>query len=280
MWSTEAAEGQTYEEYVKGAVQESLEIMVLSEQHMDEYNVVLTDEEKELVAKAAAEFSEANTLENKEQVSGDDATVERVMTLLAIEQKVQNAIMDGADKEVSDDEAAQKSMEYVKYAYTSYDEDGNEVTVEDAEKEELLNNAKALAEAEDFDAEADAQNMSVQTLSFDAESTDLDAAVIEAADALAEGEVSEVIETETACYVVKLTSLFDRDATDAKKDEIVAERQDALYTEVMTAWMDETEIEVDEKVWESIDFNKLAISIVTDESEPYADEVQTDDVAE
>ena len=284
MWNTEASEGQTYEEFVKASVQEALEVMVLSEQHAEEYDAVLTDAEKEMVAKAVQEFSDGNTQEDKEKVSGDDETVERVMTLLAVNEKVMNAVKAGADTEVSDDEAAQKSMMYVRYDYESYDEDGNTVTVTDDEKAELQNSAKELSDAakagEDFEALAEEQELTANTVAFDSETTTYDAELIAAADALDEGEVSDVIETETACYVVKLVSLFDKDATESKKDEIVSERQTELYNEVTAEWLAEAEIEVDEDVWATIDFNALSVSIVTDESDPYSDDVETDDVAE
>ena len=206
------------------------------------------------------------------------------MTLLAVNEKVMNAVKAGADTEVSDDEAAQKSMMYVRYDYESYDEDGNTVTVTDDEKAELQNSAKELSDAakagEDFEALAEEQELTANTVAFDSETTTYDAELIAAADALDEGEVSDVIETETACYVVKLVSLFDKDATESKKDEIVSERQTELYNEVTAEWLAEAEIEVDEDVWATIDFNALSVSIVTDESDPYSDDVETDDVAE
>ncbi len=284
MWSSDASEGVDYEEFVKSGLQESLETMILSEQHMDEYNVVLTDEEKEIVAKAVKEFSEANTLDNKEYVSGDDETVERVMTLLAIQKKVQNAISKGADTEVSDDEAAQKSMQYVRFAFIKTDEEGESVTLTDDEKAAIQKDAESFAkeakEAEDFAKLAEEKEVTAETATFDAESTTFDTAVIETADKMKKNEVSDVIVTDNACYVLKLTSLMDRQATEDKKEQIVSERQSELYSEVTAQWIEEADIEVNEEVWESIDFNSMTISMVTDESEPYADEVQTDDVAE
>ena len=53
MWNSEASEGRTYEESVKDSVLETLEDMVLLEQHMDEYEVSLSDEEKQMVKDAS-----------------------------------------------------------------------------------------------------------------------------------------------------------------------------------------------------------------------------------
>lgn len=281
MWSSEASEGKNYEEFVKESVQESLEVMVLSEQHADEYKAALTDEEKEAVTKAAEQFEEANNQENKDLVSGDQETVERVMTLLAVNNKVMEAIKADADTEVSDDEAAQKSMMYVRYAYESYNDDGETEAVTDEEKAELQKKAKELSESAknggDFEKLAEEQEVTPNTVSFDSETTTYDAELVAAADKLKKGEVSDVIETETACYVVKLVSEFDKDATETKKNEIISERQNELYSEVTDGWKEDVEIKVDEKVWDSIDFNKLSVSIVTKEEESSDDQTTTED---
>ena len=60
MWETEVEEGVTYEQSVKDTVLEMVQIMVLSEQHMSDYGVELTDKEKAHVAKAVQTFVEGN----------------------------------------------------------------------------------------------------------------------------------------------------------------------------------------------------------------------------
>ena len=71
MWNTKAEEGKTYEESVKASIQEELKQMFLLEQHMKDYNVSLSDAEKEVIQKAAKEFDEDNSLENKEKIMAD-----------------------------------------------------------------------------------------------------------------------------------------------------------------------------------------------------------------
>ena len=101
MWNSEAEEGQSYEEFVKAQIQEQLEDMVLLEQHMDEYEVSLSDGEKQAIKEAAQKFDEFNALEDKEKISGGKETVERVMTLMSIQEKMMEAIQAGVDTEVS-----------------------------------------------------------------------------------------------------------------------------------------------------------------------------------
>lgn len=284
MWNSKASEGKTYEESVKDSVLETLEDMVLLEQHMDEYEVSLSDEEKQLVKDAAKEFGEVNPLEDKEKVSGSEKAVERVMTLMAVQIKMQDAIQSGADTEVSDEEAAQKSMQYVFFPYTSTDEEGKSVEMTDEEKDEAKEKAEAFAkevkEAEDFEAFAKEREAEAKTATFDAESTAPAEDLIKAADKLEEGEVTDLIETDRGCYVAKVNSLLDREATDAEKESIVNERKQKLYEDTCEKLRKDIKIEVNNDVWEKISFKDIKVTIKQVEQDPYANEVQTDDVAE
>lgn len=293
MWNSEAEEGQSYEEFVKDSILDQLEDMVLLEQHMDEYDISLSDAEKQAIQEAADQFDETNGLDAKEKVSGDVDTVERIMTLMSIQEKMMDAIQAGVDTEVSDEEAAQKSMQYVFFSSQTTDSaEGTDVSEEDAETEDMqeivAETAKAQAESfaetvkgqADFAAYASEQGLEASTATFDAESQSPAPEVVEAADKLQAGETTGVIETDTGYYVARVTSLFDQEATDTEKQNIIAQRQTDLYNETCDGWKEETDIKVNNRVWDKIDFQTLSVTYVQDETEDYANEVQTDDVAE
>ena len=284
MWSGEGEDGETYQDTVKDSILESLENMYLMEQHMDEYEVSLSDEEKNAIKEAAGEFDSANGLSEKEKVSGSTDNVERVLELLTIQKKVQDAIEAGADTEVSDEEAAQKSMQYVVFPFTSTDEEGNSVDLTDEEKAELKTTAESFAAgaagAADFAAYAAQQGQTSQDATFDGETTTLPTQLVEAADALGEGETTGLVEGDNGYYVARVTSLLDREATDAKKQEIVSQRQQELLDDTIDGWREDADIEVHEKVWDKVDFTTLTVTMKQDEADPYTDEVQTDDQAE
>lgn len=281
MWKTDASEGQSYEEFVKDSVLTELEKMIVLEQHMKEYDVSLTEAEEALVKKAAGEFDEANPLEAKEQISASKKTVNRVLTLMAVQKKMQDAIQAGADTEVSDEEAAQKSMQYVLYPYTSKDDEGNSEELSDEEKAEVKKQAESFADAaktvEDFSAYATEQGQEAKTATFDKESTSPDAELVKAAEELKEGETTGVVETDAGCYVAKVTSYLDREATDSKKESIVQERKTKLYEDTCKKWIKDAGVKVDKKVWKKVDFNALSVTIMQKDEEPYQDAPKTDD---
>ena len=233
MWNSDASDGETYEESVKSSVLKSLEDMILLEKHMEDYDVSITDEDKAMIKETTQQFLNDNSLDDKNLVSGNEKTVNRALTLMAVQQKMRTAIQAGADTEVSDEEAAQKSMDYVFISYQTKDDSGNSKDVSDDEKAQLKSQAEAIAsglkEGGDLNALAEEQGATVQTLTFDKDTTSPDEDLIKAADALGEGESTDVIETEKGCYVAKVTSLLDRTATDSKKSQIVQERQTKLY---------------------------------------------------
>lgn len=282
MWSSEASEGQSYEEYVKENVLESLQNMYLLEDHMDEYDVSVSEEDEAAIQKAAEAFDEANGLEEKDKVSGSIENVKRFLTLVTIQQKMEEAIEATADTEVSDEEAAQKAMQYVLFSFTQTDDEGNSTTMTEEEQETLRTEAEAFAEGagsvDDFAAYADENGYEAKDTTFDAEdSLVIPAELAQAADALEEGGVTEVIETDTGFYVAKVTSLFDEEATETEKESIIAERQQEKYNETIEAWREEADITVNESVWKKVDFNELSVTLYEDDSDPYADAIQTDD---
>ena len=284
MWNSDASDGETYEESVKSSVLKSLEDMILLEKHMEDYDVSITDEDKAMIKETTQQFLNDNSLDDKNLVSGNEKTVNRALTLMAVQQKMRTAIQAGADTEVSDEEAAQKSMDYVFISYQTKDDSGNSKDVSDDEKAQLKSQAEAIAsglkEGGDLNALAEEQGATVQTLTFDKDTTSPDEDLIKAADALGEGESTDVIETEKGCYVAKVTSLLDRTATDSKKSQIVQERQTKLYDDTVKNWRKKADIKVHKGVCKKVSFQKVSVKMKTETQTPYTDQVQTDDQAQ
>ena len=266
LWAKET-DGKTYEQTVKSNMIKSLENMYILEQHASEYDVALSEDEKKAIDKAAEEFDENNALEDKEAVSGYNKYVKKVLELLTIQSKMEDVMTADVDTEVSDDEAAQKSMKYVFYSYTK-DENDSTSTMSEIEKTEAKQKATDFAEklknsdTKDIDAVANEAGMEVQTATFDSESTSPNADLVKAADALtAEGDVTDAIETDSGIYVAKVTNFLDRTATDAKKQSIVEERKQDQYDAFLKKWRKKTDIDLNKRVWKKVDFQKQGVTV-------------------
>ena len=272
MWAQEFDEDTTFEEQIKDSIMESLEDMYVLSQHAADYDIALTEEEKSAISDAAEQFDADNTDAAKEAVSGYKKDIEKVLELATIQNKMDSAMKEGVDEEVSDEEAAQKSMQYVLFSYTSTDDSGNSTELTDEEKEELKTTAQSLADrsaaGEDFAAVASELGAEAQTATFDSESTSPSEDLIAAADALQnEGDVTGLVETDSGIYVAELTSLLDREATDAEKETIVEQRRQDQYDSLLEEWKDAVEIEVNDRVWDKVDFIDQGVTVVTPEEE-------------
>ena len=264
-WGNEVSDGKTYEENYKDSIIESLETLYLLDEHKDDYEISLSDDETKSIEDAAKEFSDANDSDTKDVVSGDEETVKKVLELLTIQQKMEKAMTADVDTNVSDDEAAQKKMQYVLFSTKTTDSDGNSTDMSDDEKAEVKKKAedfqKDAGDAKDFSVFATAAGVEATDLTFDADTTSPNEDLVKAADGLKEGEVTEVIEADEGYYVAKLVSLLDRDATDTKKESIVSQRKSDQYKSLCDEWKKDTDIKVHKKVWNTINFADQGVKV-------------------
>lgn len=331
VWSYDMfGNGQVYGETVKQELLHEVQHMLLEQDHMDEYSVSLTDEEKAAITKAASDFIAANDADVLANMSATQENVETMLTLRTIKSKMEEAMSADVDTNVSDEEAAQRAVSYVSFTASTEAETEEEteelseaeaaaeaadlqeavtetapeaetavaetetevktkasgeteaasetvteaaseaaseaVSVEaaEAESEESTEaetedpamaaaREKAMADAQAFlesvkGADADAfsaaateasqqSNVSNGSWTFGSNSTYPDAQIITATEGLADGTLVEnVIQVGDVYYVVYVTSAFDREATDERKEEIVEERKQARIKSLLETW--------------------------------------------
>lgn len=286
MWEIEIEDGVTYEDDFKTSIIEGLENLYIIEDHMADYDVELTDEDHEKIAKAVDNFMDANSLEAKEVVSAEEEYVTRMLELSTIQYKMYEPMRSGVNEEVSDEEAAQKAMIYAFFSYTTLDENGASVDLSDEEKAEVKAAAENFAthmkeqEATEakFEASALETEAEVQTVTFDVESTTPTSEIVLLVDAMTTvGEMTDVIETEDGCYVAMLTSLLDEEATAAKKEEIVETRKSEQYSALIAEWRAASTIEVNEDVWGALSFADQGVTLKQEEDEEYATGATTEE---
>lgn len=231
--------GTIYGETVKDTVVQTLEEYYLVEAHAEDIGISLTDEDKAAAADAADAFLAANDSKTLEAMSADKETVTHVLELMALQNKAYADRAATIDTNVTDEEAAQKTITYVRSSTNgTTDDDGNTVDLTDEElaaKKDVLNQIRDEAGADgDLDAAAENHDLSAVTTSYGADDENLNADVKAAADTLSDGEYADIIEGDNAYYLVRMDSTFDREATDNHKEVILNQREQDAYT----AWVD------------------------------------------
>lgn len=227
---------------------------------MEDYKVEITEDEQAKMDEAAKKFMEDNSDAAIKQIGATEEYVKQMLRLNTIQIKMRKAIDAEVDTKVSDEEAAQKTISYVKVNNKSTtDEEGNSKDYTEEEKENLKKEVETFASsaAEDFKAAAETAGYTVSEASYGADEENLDKALVEAADKLKEGELTGVIEGEEAFYVARMDSTFDEEETEKRKDEIVTERKNDHYKEVCDKYKEGVKFELNEKEWAKVKFDDL-----------------------
>ena len=200
--------GQAYGVTMKESVMNDLKDMILMEQHMSDYNVELTDEEKAAIEETAKEFLAENSKDVLKALAATEETVTRVLTLYTIQSKMQTAIEADVDTEVSDDEAAQKSIQYVYFTIPETESEAEETTETESGSEEDTTEAATDAAEESGETVAETESETVSETETEAAGETETAAeetseavsengTEDASEAVSENDTEEATEAET-----------------------------------------------------------------------------------
>lgn len=192
--------GQAYGVTMKESVMNDLKNMILMEDHMSDYNVELTDEEKAAIEETAKEFLAENSKDVLKALAATEETVTRVLTLYTIQSKMQTAIEADVDTEVSDDEAAQKSIQYVYFTIPETESEAEDTTEAESGSEEDTTEAATDATEESGETVAETESETVSETETAAEETSeavSENGTEDASEAVSENDTEEATEAET-----------------------------------------------------------------------------------
>ena len=288
IFSQELEEGKTYADDVKEDVIDDLTEMVILRQHMADYKVELTDEEKQAILDVGQAYEEKNSQEVRDKIGAKREHVSLAAELQLVKSKMMEAMAGDIDENVTEEESQQSSVTYVTVTKSTKSEDtdtsADESTASTAstastestssddsaiDDENAVKKANAgiliekITSAEDpaaADMDALAKEVdsswSASKGTFTTKKTDdteLPEEVVEAAKSLKDGEVAkEVAESDTAYYVVRMDKVNDEDETEKKKEEILTDRKQTNYDDKLAAWKEATKVSVDEGVWSAV----------------------------
>ena len=305
IWGTEAEEGKTYGEQAVEQALEDIELMCILKEKAADYDVEITEDDEKAIADAAAAFMSANTEDTLKTLAVTEDQVKTYLELETYKSRMHDPIIVDVDKNVSDEEAQQSSFNYVSISTSDLSDDEIKQKKEDAQK--ILDGLNAdpdgdfgeIAKSVDdsytvlsgsFDTNEDAsEEESDDEDETTASSSNYPDEVMKVLRTLKDGEVGpDVIEADSAYYVVKLDKVNDEDATATKKESIISTRENELYTETTDKWLDEADIKVEKKVLKTLkvtDNHKFKIQTAAEVTETpevteAADATETPEVTE
>ena len=285
IWDAEAEEGKTYGEQAVEETLEQIELMYILREKAPDYEVTVTEEDETAISDAAASFIEANSEETLEDLAVTEDQVKTYLELQTYQARMHDPIVADVDTDVPDEEAQQSSFTYVSLSTADLSDDEIKQKKEDAQK--ILD---AMKEDPDADFNETAKSVSEDYTALDgtfdtneSEETETDGEemtssstypdeVTDVLRTLDDGELGpDVIETDTAYYVVRLNKKVDEEATENKKESIITDRENELYTDTTQQWLDEADVTVDEDVLKTLkltDSHKFSIATATPTPSP------------
>ena len=249
--------GLPYGEEFKADVMEQMQEYYVLEAKAAEYGIALTEEETAAITDAAAAFLAANEDYTKEQMTADQATVERVLTLMTINSKMTAAIKAEADVTVTDEEAVQRGFSYV--SMSKLDAEGEVLSEADlqAAKDKLAAVRASVEAGNTMDAAAVENGLTSYPGNYgDATEVFYDEALIAALKETSEGAVTEIVETEKELYLAVVTADVDEEATASRRETILNTKQTEYFNNILKAWVEEYPLNVNASVWEAVVFDR------------------------
>ena len=257
------AQGNTMGEVIKQQTLEQIIYIKVVCQKASELGIVLSEEELQTVDIQTADYM-AKLKESDLLLHGVNADiVRRIYSDNLLARKTFEVTTLNVDTDIPDEEAAQHRFQTIAIRNFKIDASGNRISYEGEELTELKARVEKLRElaltSDNFYKLASANTEESTMLEVTGGKGDFPASYESEVLALGTGEVSEVIETTDYYYIFYCVTEFDIDATHEKKEEIIANRQEEEFRTRYQEWREMTHIEVNEEVWEALDFDMESV---------------------
>lgn len=255
--------GNTMGELIKAQTLEQIIYVKVVCKKADQLGVVLSEDELQLVDRQTAEYME-KLQKSALLLHGVNADiVRRIYSDNLLARKTFEVTTLNVDTDIPDEEAAQHRFQTIAIRNYKIDSSGKRISYDGTEQEELEARVASLhrkaLEAEDFYKLAVANTEDSTMLELMGGIGDFPKEYEDIVLDLKTGEVSEVIQTSDYYYIFYCVTDFDVDATYEKKEEIIAARQEEEFKERYQEWREAIRIEVNEEVWDALDFEMESV---------------------
>lgn len=239
-------EEETLEYYVKEVTLAELANIFCMNQLAEEKEIVLTDEEMDLVSKAAEEYYKSLTKEEIRYMGISKGDLKEYYKKYAIAQKLYKTLTQGVNEEVSDDEARVMLVQqiYVK------------------NKADALTIQEQLSEGKNFETLATNYN-EAEAIQIHLARGTYSEAVDNIVFNMDDNELSGMIETEEGYYFFYCLDKFVEEMTEANKENIIVQRRKEQFDDVFRDFILNSDFDLNERVWKSITVDTSGV-ITTD----------------
>lgn len=258
IWQVPFNDGTVESQYKESILARLAQIKAMN-LYAEKTGVELSINDKNGVKAAAAEYYNGLTPAELDLLGVDLDTIERMYTEYAIANKVYENVTEPVNPEISDDEARTVTIRSILIKTYGIDNNGNRIEYGPDLKDDARRRAYELSArikaGEEFEILAADYNEDEKTLYSFARGV-MPMAIEEAAFNLAEGDVSDVIETEFGFHIIKVLSNFDEEQTDQNKQNIVKLRKQQTFTDTYDEYIASLTSSINMDLWESISYER------------------------
>lgn len=231
-------EGNTFQDYLLGEIRTFLKELKTMNLLADEYGISLTAQEQEQLNELTDVFYEAMTKEDRAYTGADRDDVYAMYQAYHRANLLIDEVTKNTNLEISDSEAKVVTVQ--------------EIQVSDID---TANAVHEQVSAERADFLAIAKNMSEDAvIEKSVGRGECSAAYEDTVFLLETGEISPVIESEGAFYIVKCIKAFDEDAILERKEKMALQRKNQAFRAVYETFAAEHEVEIGGSFWDTITF--------------------------
>lgn len=263
-WDSEYSEGVTMRDQAKSYVMDTAVMYEILYQKAVEAGYTLTDDEK-TEAETNVDSILTNMSSEQKKVTGfTKESLTKTMEKLSIAKKYYDELIDGFD---IDDEAIKDTIKYDDYrqynteylfaSTTKYDENYNTVDLTDEEKEAKKASITAALDkvkaGDEFSAIAEADtNLTTSTTNFVNGDSTADADYEAAAVKLENDGISDIVETASGYYIIKMVDNNSTESYDAAVEDAISSAENDAFETKYEEMKKEYTITENDKVWGSI----------------------------
>ena len=240
IWGVELPGGQTFETYLMDQVREFLQEMKMMNLLAESKGVTLTSGEKEEMRKASEEYYNSLTPDDIAYMGVSQSDVRFMYEEYYLSNKVVVELTRDMNLEISDSEAKVIAVEEI-------------VMSDKAAADEVL--LKLKEQGADFSAIAReySENGVVECKMGRGEHP---GALEDAAFGLAEGEISQVTESQGKYYIIRCVSDYDEAATQERKSGLYTSRKKEAFDQIYAQFKQDNPVTFSNNIWKDLTFSK------------------------
>lgn len=261
MWSRRVDEdGTTLADCLKEEVMEHICRICLACQHAEEYGAALSGEKTEEVRRRSEAFMEAYHEALLRYAGADEAFVFDMLSRQELSAAVAEAAVADYEPEIAEEDVHREGICYVLLSTTGLkDAEGNLEPFSEEEVERRTRLAQELSErareSGSLKEEAEAEGLTPieSSMGRTNEGDGHEPRMLDAARALAVGEVSDPVRTEEGWFVVQHTSDYDEEGTQYWREHLTDLAREEEYERILQEWEDTAEITIHQEVLDQAD---------------------------